>query len=552
MEYVVSFINSEASRTILIYSLAICLGALLEKIKIWGISLGPAMTLIAAIILKTLGASVSKEHIEFARDFGLALFVYALGYQLGPGFLNSLKKEGIKYNSLAFLSVALSVAAAILIYFFFEKNVSLIVGILSGAVTNTPGLGAAQQTAKDLLTNPEIALQNLGLGYAIVYPFGVAGIIFSILIVKIIFRINIQNETRELEQKENKSTLVRTTYKVTNDKYTNMTLEKIRTEAEIDFIISRIKRNENVFIPTKDTIIFKNDLVSIVADKEASNRLKEIFGEITDIDITKNVGEITTRKIIVTNKEAIGKKLSELDYPNKFGARLTRIYRMGIELLPTGNTVLQFGDIVRVVGDDVAISEVMKNLGHSQKKLYEPNPVPIFLGITAGIFVGSIPIYLPGLPAPFKFGIAGGVILSAIVLSQLSARYSLKNYMTPGANLMLRELGILMFLVSVGLNVGSDYFAILFSLNGVKIIIFGLAITMLPLIATGIFARAIFKLNFLRIAGILAGSTTDPPALAYAQKAFESDIPAISFAGVYPFTMLLRIISAQLLIIAFL
>lgn len=551
MHLISAFVTSEALRTLLVYSLVILTGILLSRIKIYGLSFGIALSLFVGIILKSFGFVVNKEHLELFKEFGLILFVYALGYQLGPAFFNSFKKQGLIFNLLAFLTVFLSVLVTLAIKFIFNFDISIAVGILQGAVTNTPGLGAAQQVIKEIGQNPEMHLKNLGVGYAIVYPFGIVGIILSIILIRKIFKVDVNEEFNKIQANEDKVIIVRKSVNVTNPKLDKISINDIRNSIGKNFIISRIKKGDEVFTPKKDTIVEKGDILLIVADANSIDEVISTLGEETNIDLTKSNSNINSRKVIVTHKEILGVPLKNLDIINKYGVTITRIYRMGLEILPTPNTTLLFGDIIRVVGDEEGIQEVVKNFGHSQKKLYEPNIIPIFLGIILGIILGSIPFNIPGLPAAFKLGAAGGTIIVALLLSKFSPYMGIKNYMTPGVNLMLRDLGILFFLSSVGLSVGSDYFVILFSKIGLIYIGCGLLITIIPLVLLGFVSYRLYKINYLSLAGMMAGVTTDPPALAYAQSLHHSDYASLTYATVYPFVTFLRILFAQLLVLIF-
>ncbi|HPD67487.1 MAG TPA: putative transporter [Ignavibacteriales bacterium] len=551
MELLNAFITSEALRTLLIYSLVILIGILLSRIKIYGVSFGIAFALFIGIFFKSIGFDVNKEHLEFLKEFGLILFVYALGYQLGPAFFNSFKKQGIIFNLFAFFTVFMSVLVVLMLKYIFNLDISIAVGILQGAITNTPGLGAAQQVIKEIGQNTELHLKNLGLGYAIVYPFGILGIILSIIIIKKLFNIDTNNEFNKIKQKEDKVQIVRKTIKVSNQELNNISIGEFKNKVNKNFVISRIEKDNQVITPNKDTIVRLNDLLAIVTDSNSIDYIANFIGEVVDKDLTKTNAQVTSRKVIVTHKDVLNIPLKNLDIINKYGVTITRVYRMGLEILPDPNLSLQFGDIIRVVGDEDGIQEIVKAFGHSQKKLYEPNIIPIFLGIILGITLGSIPFNIPGLPAAFKLGAAGGTIIVALLLSKYSPYLGIKNYMTPGVNLMLRDLGILFFLSSVGLNVGADYFVILFSKVGIQYISYSLIITMLPLLILGIVAYKFYNVNYLSLIGMMAGVTTDPPALAYAQSLHGSDHAALTYATVYPFVTFLRILFAQLLILLF-
>ena len=550
MSNLILFITSEAVQTVFVYALVILFGLWLSKIKIKGISFGIAFALFVGIIFKSIGFNLNHSHIELFKEFGLILFVYALGYQLGPSFFNSFKKEGLKYNLLAFLGVFLSVCCVVVFYYIFNMDISILVGILQGAITNTPGLGAAQQALKEIGGQSlSQYTKNVGVGYAIVYPFGILGIISSMLIIKKLFDVDIEIEASKLNK--NQKELVKANIIIRNSDLNNIKITDFKTKFNFDFIISRVKKESEIIIPNKDTELNQNDVILVICEKINLDEIIKNSGEITKEDISKHNGKVTTRKIIVTQDEVLNIPLYKLDLINKYGITITRIYRMGLELLPKSDMTLQFGDIIRIVGEEEEIEKIVKLFGHSQKKLYEPNLIPIFLGILLGIVIGYIPIPIPGLPAAFKLGAAGGTIIVSILMSKYSPKLNLKNYMTPGVNLMLRDLGILLFLASVGLNVGSDYFTILFSRTGLEYICLGLIITILPLLLIGIISYRQLKLNYLSVSGMMAGITTDPPALAYAQSFHQSEYAVLSYATVYPFVTFLRILFAQLLVLIF-
>lgn len=429
-------------------------------------------------------------------------------------------------------------------------DISILVGILQGAITNTPGLGAAQQALKEIGGQSlSQYTKNVGVGYAIVYPFGILGIISSMLIIKKLFNVDIEIEASKLNK--NQKELVKANIIIRNSDLNNIKITDFKTKFNFDFIISRVKKESEIIIPNKDTELSQNDVILVICEKINLDEIIKNSGEITKEDISKHNGKVTTRKIIVTQDEVLNIPLYKLDLINKYGITITRIYRMGLELLPNSDMSLQFGDIIRIVGEEEEIEKIVKLFGHSQKKLYEPNLIPIFLGILLGIVIGYIPIPIPGLPAAFKLGAAGGTIIVSILMSKYSPKLNLKNYMTPGVNLMLRDLGILLFLASVGLNVGSDYFTILFSRTGLEYICLGLIITILPLLLIGIISYRQLKLNYLSVSGMMAGITTDPPALAYAQSFHQSEYAVLSYATVYPFVTFLRILFAQLLVLIF-
>ncbi len=548
--------HSSIAYTILIYAIVIASGVALGKLAFKGVSFGIACVLFTGIIAGHFGFTIEKEILEFIREFGLILFVYAMGLQVGPGFFASLQNQGLKLNLLAVLCVLVSVGVVVGIYFITDIPLPNLVGLMSGAVTNTPGLGAAQQTVKDLsAVHTELqSLPPMGTFYALAYPGGVLGIILAIILFKWIFKINIEQESQALHQKNMERTPRPGTI---NLKVTNPSLEGKPVRALFDtlkskFVVSRIFQDNQVKTATKNTVLHEDDVIMVVAQPNDLNRLKTIVGEESKMDLSKISGPLIVKQIRITRKEACSHSLAVLNTIDEYGVTITRILRAGIEFIPDGSTRLQFGDIVTAIGEEENVQRLIKNFGNSEKKLLEPHVAGLFLGIALGVVAGSIPLAFPGISVPVKLGLAGGPLIVAILISRYASLFPLTSYVTQSANYMVREIGIVLFLASVGLKAGPDFVSTLTSAQGPVYLLLGASITLIPLIVTALVSRLVYKLNYLEICGLMAGASTDPPALSFATQIAGSDTPAIAYAGVYPLTMFLRILLPQLLLLLFL
>lgn len=547
------FTNQSLAGAILIYSFVIFLGVGIGKIKIFGISIGIAGVLFAGIAASHFGFSVEQSALNFAKEFGLVLFVYHIGLQVGPGFFASLKKEGLSLNILAGSIVILGAAITIAIYFIANIPLSIAVGILSGAVTNTPGLGAAQQALYDLRESGVISdFQSPGVGYAIAYPFGVIGIISSIVLIKNFFKINTKEEIVSLEKKREKiqPTPIILNLTVSNPQVIGKTIKEIFSTIKSDVVVSRVRQGDNTYAPSQDTVLHSGDIIVIVGREEDINKFKYIIGDESLVKINLSHDVLVSKRAIVTKSDVTGKTLAQLDLRNKFGVNLTRIYRAGVQFLPKRNSMLQFGDYVTIVGAPESVDKATQFLGDSVKKLNEPNLIPVFVGIALGVLVGSVPIALPGAPAAIKLGLAGGPLIVAIILSRIGQIGKFSTYVSQSANLTIREIGITLFLASVGLASGAGFYETLTNGDGLNWALYGAVITLFPILLIGAAARKIFKKNYLEICGLLAGSMTDPPALAFASNSTDSEYPAVAYAAVYPLTTFLRILTAQLIVLA--
>lgn len=547
--------NETVAHTILIYSFVIAIGIALGKVKIYGISLGITFVLFAGIFVGHFGFKVNHEMLEFIKEFGLILFVFSIGLQVGPGFFESFKKGGITLNLLALSVVLLGGLTTLILHFITGMSLPMMVGLMSGAVTNTPGLGAAQQALKQVSENmPETEIPNIGLGYAVAYPFGVVGIIITMLIIKKMGNVEIKKELYDFEQSQfpDDELPEKLCVNVTNSAFNGKSISEISQLYGFKFVISRILHNGEYLTANAENKIYENDFLLIVCKKQYINKLISDFGGKADLYIFSESDVLKSKQVLVTNSQVIGKDLGSLKLRNKYNINITRVYRSGIELIASPKLKLQMGDKLTVVGDETAIDKVALIIGNSLKRINEPNLIPIFIGILLGIILGSFPITFPGIPNPLKLGLAGGPLIVAILISKFGYKFSMVSYTTPSANLMLREIGIVLFLASVGIKSGEKFIPTLTSGDGFVWMAYGSLITLIPIMLIGLFARFFMKKNFFEICGLLSGSMTDPPALAYANSIAQNEAPAIAYATVYPLVMFMRILVAQMLILLFL
>lgn len=541
--------TDSVAHTILIYCVVIAAGVSLGKVKIFGVSLGIAFVLFAGIALGHFGFRANEHAVEFIRDFGLILFVFSIGLQVGPGFFSSFKKGGITLNLLAIMVVALGALITVALHFITGTSMPMMVGIMSGAVTNTPGLGAAQQALIQVSEGADIP--QIGLGYAVAYPFGVLGIIITMLVIRKSLSIKVKDELVRYDSDMHPAETLpeRISIQVKNPEFFGKSIGETSRSVGTGLVVSRVLHNGELTAATSETILHENDVILVVTRKGNVNSITEKIGALSNMDIAGKSGSLISRRVLVSNKDVFGKKLKSLRLRSRYNINITRIYRSGIELVATPDLRLQMGDKLTVVGDEGSLEKVTEELGNSIKRLDEPNIIPIFLGILAGVLLGSIPFRIPGVVHPIKLGLAGGPLIVAIFLSRYGYKLHLVSYTTPSANLMLREIGIVLFLASVGIVSGEKFIPALISGEGFRWMGYGALITILPLLITGFFARAILKRNFLELCGLLAGSMTDPPALAFANSVAQNEAPAIAYATVYPLVMFLRIFIAQLLIL---
>ena len=542
--------------SILLLSFVIALGIQLGKIKIFGVSLGITFVLFVGIIMGHFGITINPHVIHFFQEFGLILFVYSVGMQVGPGFFSSFRQGGITLNMLACGVIFLGVLTTIVIHYMTNIPMPTMVGILSGAVTNTPGLGAAQQAFSDM---HGVSDNSIPMGYAVAYPLGVIGIILSTIIIRYVFRVSFQKENEMLEKEDNSHAngAIPISLVVKNPAIFNKKVREISSLLEHrDFVISRIWRDNDkkIEMVSADTVLQENDKVFVITTEQDAETLKIFIGEAIDMERKQWIrmeSQFINRRILITKPELNGKHLGDLKLRKLYGINITRINRAGVDLVAKPNLTLQVGDRVNVVGTEASIANVEKVLGNSLKRLNEPNLIAIFVGIALGIFLGSIPMTFPGIPQPIKLGLAGGPLIVAILISRFGYHYKLITYTTQSANFMLREVGIAMFLACVGLRAGDGFVDTIINDGGFAWIGYGVIITMLPLLTIGFIARYFFKINYFTLMGLIAGSTTDPPALAYSNQTAGNDAPSVGYATVYPLTMFLRVFTAQLLILFF-
>ena len=555
MDWLVQLVTgSGVAHAIFVLAVVISAGLLLGKIKIFGISLGITWILFFGIFLGHLGLKIDPEVMHFMKEFGLILFIYSIGMQVGPSFFSSFRKGGITLNLLATGVVLLGVVTTVVIHYITGTPIATMVGILSGAVTNTPGLGAAQQTFTDITgtTDPTIAT-----AYAIAYPLGVVGIIITLVLLKSIFKIDQKKEVQTLEDSdESKKTEAQMfSIQIKNPSISGKNIKEIKSLIEKDFVISRVLHSKTglLEVPKTETKLFENDKVLIVSNLNNINIIEALLGELIDMnreDWNKLDSQLVSRRIVITKTEINGRSLGALKLRNNFGVNITRVNRAGVDLIADSGLQLQVGDRVTVVGSEDAIANVERYLGNSMKRLREPNLISIFIGIALGVLLGSIPIMFPGIPQPVKLGLAGGPLIVAILLSKFGHKLKLVTYTTMSANLMLREVGIAIFLACVGLEAGGSFIETIVN-GGYKWIGYGVIITLIPILTMGIIGRKVYKVNYFTLMGMIAGSMTDPPALSFANTTAGNDIPAVGYATVYPLTMFLRVITAQLLILIF-
>lgn len=551
--------NTALASTILLYSVVIFVGIWLGKIKMFGVSLGVTFVLFVGLLLGHIGYRVDDNVLHFLREFGLILFIFSIGMQVGPGFFSSFKEGGIQMNALALLGITLNVVIMLGIYFIqggSEGNTSIsqLVGIMSGAVTNTPGLGAAQQTFLQIVPDGNAVSQEMSMGYAAAYPLGVIGIILTMLLLKAFFHINLEKETASIDAESNSDELTpaMVTFKVTNELVSGLTMFKLHNLISADYVMSRIEKPDGtIIIPTSKTEIHLDDVCLVVCKKQDSEIFNRFLGPEIEKKWEMDRGPVVSRRILVTRTEYNGTKLGSLHLHDAYQLNVTRVNRAGIDLMATPGLTLQMGDRVTVVGKLDDIHHLAEKLGNSMKRLNEPNLITMFIGIFLGILVGSIPLQFPGMTVPMKLGLAGGPLIVAILLSAYGHKIHLVTYTNSSANLLLRELGICLFLASVGIAAGKDFAATVFTPQGAVWVAYGFAITMIPQLVMAIIGRARYKMNYYQICGLLSGSYTDPPALAYANKVANNDAPAVAYSTVYPLTMFMRVIAAQLVILFF-
>ena len=546
--------------SVLLYSFVIFTGIWLGKVKIFGVSLGVTFVLFVGILMGHFGYAVEADTLHFLREFGLILFIFSIGMQVGPGFFSSFKEGGISLNLLAMLGIAINVGVTLAIYFIQggadgDTNFMQMVGIMSGAVTNTPGLGAAQQSVLQVNSEAYGVSQEMSMGYAAAYPLGVVGIIASMLIIKKVFRIDTDKEIQAVEEEQHSSQLQphMLTVRVSNDLICGLSLSKLHTVITSNFVVSRIEKLDGeVVIPTAEEALELNDLVLIVCSVQDEEVFTRFIGPKEEKKWERKDSPVVSRRIVITKPEYNGTKLGSLHLRRGYALNATRVNRAGVDLLASPSLHLQLGDRITVVGQLPDIERLADKLGNSMRRLNEPNLITMFIGIFLGILVGSIPLQFPGMSVPMKLGLAGGPLVVAILISAYGYKIHLVTYTSTSANLLLREIGICLFLSSVGIAAGQGFAETVFSPLGAWWVLYGVLITMIPLLVVGIVARKRHRTNFLSIMGLMAGGYTDPPALAYANKVANNDAPSVSYSTVYPLTMFMRVIVAQILVLCML
>jgi len=546
--------SSSIAHIIFLYSFVIAMGVALGKLKIFGVSLGVTFVLFVGILVGHFGFTGDPVILHFIRDFGLILFVFCIGLQVGPSFFSSFKKGGMTLNMLAFFIIVLNEVVTLIIYYLLQGKIELpmMMGIMYGAVTNTPGLGAAQE----VLSQQNYTGDSIALGYACAYPLGVLGIIGAIILVRYLCRINLNREEEELrklyEQEQNKPQGL--SLEVRNEAIEGRSLAQVKDLVRRMFVCSRYMHEGDIEIPNKDTVLHKGDVLRIVCSEADEPAIAAFIGREVDVDWQEENKKtpLVSRRLLITKSEINGKKLGSMHFRDLYGVNVTRVNRSGVDLLASPNLILQVGDRVMVVGRQDAIARVTDVLGDELKKLNNPNIITIFIGICLGVLLGSLPIAFPGIPTPVKLGLAGGPLVIAILIGRFGSKWHLITYTTASANYMLREVGLALFLASVGIEAGGGFVRTVVEGNGLLYVAIGFFITVIPLLVVGILARLAYKLNYFSIMGLMSGSYTDPPALAYSnQVSTENDEASVAYSTVYPLSMFLRILEGQFALLLF-
>lgn len=539
------------AHALFVLALVIAAGLALGSIRVFGVSLGAAGVVFAGIFCGHLGVTVNHEVLEFMREFGLVFFVFMIGLQVGPGFFAALKQQGLAMNAMAATVVLLGAGVAVLHHFIGGVSAPAAAGLFAGATTNTPSLAAAGEALRQAPGLTEAVRKLPDLAYAVTYPFGILGTILAMLTVRKLFRIDLETEKRALRESRRKThrEIQTLALRVTNANLAGLTLGELPGLKEAEAVVSRVIRRGVAEIARPDLRLALDDVILVVAPEAGLNKLRLVVGEPSAIDVRAVPGELAVRRVLVTSRGALGKTAEELDLLARFSVNLTRVARGDQQFTPTPDLRLQFGDTVTIVGPEAQLPAAERALGNSPKALNHPNLAPIFVGVVLGVMLGSLPLFVPGLPAPVKLGLAGGPLVVAILLSRLGHWGPLVWYMPPNANLALREIGIALFLACVGLKSGDSFVRILSEGDGVKWMLLGAVITFVPLLAVALVARGVAKLNYVTLCGLMAGSMTDPPALAFATTLSGTDEVAVSYVTVYPLTMILRVFAAQIMVL---
>ena len=548
-------ISPDITQSLVALLITIGLGVFIGKMRLKRVSLGVSAVMFVGIFMGHFGYTVNENISGFTRDLGLILFVYAIGIQVGPSFFSSFKREGIRFNLLSTMTVLFGGLITFVLYKIFHLEIENAVGLMSGAVTNTPGLGAAKASLQEIQSQfPERTFADPAIAYAITYPMGVLSVIIMIILTKSVLKINLKDEHSiiNIEKEKEEIRVVRKKIRVSNPSIIGKSIESLLVENDLnDIIISRIKHTTSteVFTPSLNTKLRERDVLMVVGQENALDRFTNLVGKESEDQEIESENDIVTRTIYVTRKSATHKKLSDLDLLNKFGLRVTRVYRSGMELLAVPSLELFYGDRIRVVGTKNDIAEVEKVIGNSQKRLLEPDFLSLFGGLVIGIMIGSIPIFIPSLPVPVKLGFAAGPLLAALLISRYGKLGIIHSYINNGAIFFMKDLGISLFFASVGLHAGTHFYENFVAYNGWLWVVYGLVISVIPLIMMVIVGRFFMKINYFQLVGLMSGTYTDPAALAFSNGYLDSDIPTQAYATVYPLDTIFRIFVAQMLIL---
>ncbi|EPY4024643.1 putative transporter [Klebsiella variicola] len=548
---------SEIALTVSVLALVAVVGLWIGNVKIRGVGFGIGGVLFGGIIVghfvDQAGVALSSPMLHFIQEFGLILFVYTIGIQVGPGFFASLRVSGLRLNLFAILIVILGGLVTAVLHKLFDIPLPVVLGIFSGAVTNTPALGAGQQILRDLGVPFEV-VDQMGMSYAMAYPFGICGILLTMWLVRLFFRINVEKEAQRFEESSGNghANLHTINVRVENPNLNQMAIQDVPMLNSDNIVCSRLKRGELLMVPAPGTLIQAGDLLHLVGRPEDLHNAQLVIGQEVATSLSTRGTDLKVERVVVTHEKVLGKKIRDLHVKQRYDVVISRLNRAGVELVASSSASLQFGDILNLVGRQEAIDAVAAELGNAQQKLQQVQMLPVFIGIGLGVLLGSIPLFIPGFPAALKLGLAGGPLIMALILGRIGSIGKLYWFMPPSANLALRELGIVLFLAVVGLKSGGDFVATLTQGEGLSWIAYGIFITAIPLLTVGILARMLAKMNYLTLCGMLAGSMTDPPALAFANNLHAtSGAAALSYATVYPLVMFLRIITPQLLAVLF-
>lgn len=549
--------TDSVAHIVVLYAIVIAVGVLFGKIKVGGISLGVTFVLFAGIAAGHIGFTASPNVLSFLQEFGLILFVFMIGLQVGPGFFESFKRGGITLNTLSTTIILLNILVMFACYYIFfdtsnNMNLPMMVGTLYGAVTNTPGLGAANEALASVFGNGEVP--QIANGYACAYPLGVLGIIGATIAIRYFCKIKLDNEETALEEEENENGAVKPHFlnlEVTNSYLEGKTIRQVHEFLNRDFVCSRLLHDGHVTIPTGNTLFHIGDRLFIVCAENDAEAIIAFIGPKVEVDWKKQDEPMVSKRIVVTRPSINGKTLGQMHFSSGFGVNVTRITRHGMDLFASSNLSLQVGDRIMVVGPEGAVNRVASVMGNSVKRLNAPNIATIFIGILVGIIFGSIPIACPGIPVPIKLGLAGGPLIIAILIGRFGHKVHLVTYTTTSANMMLREIGLVLFLASVGIKAGAGFMETIVQGDGLKYVYTGFLITIIPILIVGTIPRIKYKFNYFTIMGMVAGTYTDPPALAYANSVCTKDAPAVGYSTVYPLSMFLRIFTAQIIVLFF-